>query len=74
MEVARAAPDHYLVAEVERAENHDLRAALVLAAALRRGPFPTEILLELMQGSESERAAACHARSASSATRRPRPS
>jgi HEAT repeat protein len=61
MEIARAAPDHYVVAEVERAENHDLRAPLVLAAALRRRPFPIEILLELMQGSEAERAAACHA-------------
>ncbi len=61
-ELARSAPDRYLEAAMERAENRQSRAALAIAAALRTHPIPIAgTLYELMRGTEAERAAACHA-------------
>lgn len=62
-ELARSAPDLYLEEALERAENHQLRAALAVAAGLRPCPAPIAWLLyELLgKGTDGERVAACHA-------------
>jgi hypothetical protein len=61
-ELARSAPDFYLEAALAHPQNRPLRPALALAAGLR-GPSSTGAgaLTAMLEGSEAERAAACHA-------------
>ena len=60
-ELARSAPDFYLEMAVMRPENRQVRAPLALALGLR-GPSPMvgSALSSLLDGDESERAAAYH--------------
>ncbi len=61
-ELARSAPDLYLESALRLPENRDVRAVLALAAGLRgRSTTVAGILVELLTGSEAERAAAYHA-------------
>jgi HEAT repeat protein len=61
-ELARCAPDHYLEAALQQAENRGVRPLLALAAGLRGRAIAIQpLLVEMTGGSGPERTAAYHA-------------